>query len=660
MSRTKIVENPHLLPEQMNPELWPVVDEMLLSEEERTVYVNRKNAVVLYFKGIELKRIYEQTGVHPKNLRRLIHRCILISDDGLVWGFRALIPQKKVKPYHLNLSSKKKNPSRKTGEFKLLLETYPSLQDLIKDLFLGNHRRSLEPAMKTHHIHKKFIDSCRDLGIPLHQYPFNTDHLGFKALQRYITKLSFMYFGKNRTRYGQDAITKAKHTGEGEQNHPSTLHPYQKVQFDAHRIDGFFIIEVMTPEGDLVPIVLDRFWILTLIDVATRVVLGYAISLNKEYSAVDVMHCFRNTVIPHEKGTVSIEGLKYNETGGFPSEVYPSSTAWAVWDVIYFDNAKSHLANLVQDRLKHLIGCDINLGPVALPMRRGIIERFFKILEETGFHRLPNTTGSNPSDPRRTDPEKNAIKYKMSFEHLKQLIDILISDYNGKPHGGIYHQTPLELLGKRLNAGLLPRQLEEELRKEVLFMQVTKTATIRGSLKSGKKPYIQFQGVEYRSDKLGQSTHLLNKELILHINVDDLRTIRTFLPDGSEFDYLAAAGKWSITPHSLQIRKAINSLVRQRLIYLTTWDDPIFVYTEFLRINATKGKRGAANKVTQVKESTRKRTTINEPEGQRDALERVEERNAALERAREHTKKEQDNREYTDYKDLMKLYKTKL
>ncbi|MBY0009652.1 hypothetical protein [Paenibacillus typhae] len=660
MSRTRIIENPHLLPEQTNPDLWPIVDELLLSKEEREIYTMRKNAVVLYFKGDELKNIQVQTGVHPKNLRRLVQRCISVSDDGLVWGFRALIPQKKVKSYQLSLTSKKKNPSRKTGEFRLLLETFPTLQELIKDLFLGNHRRTLEPAMKPHHIHKKFIEECRSLGIPLNQYPFNTDHLGFKALQRYLSKLSCLYFGKGKTRYGQDAITKAKHTGEGEQNHPSTLHPYQKVQFDAHRIDGFFIIEVMTPEGDLVPVVLERFWILTLIDVATRAVLGYAISLNKEYSAIDVMHCFRNAVIPHEKVTIAIDGLKYNETGGFPSEVYPSSTAWAVWDVICFDNAKSHLANLVQDRLKHLIGCDINLGPVALPMRRGIIERFFKILEETGFHRLPNTTGSNPHDPRRTDPEEKALRYKMTFDHLKQLIDILISDYNGKPHGGIYHQTPLELLGKRLNAGLLPRQLEEELRKEVLFMQVTKSATIRGSLKSGKKPYIQYQGVEYRSDKLSQSAHLLNTELIIHMNVDDLRTIRTFLPDGSEFDYLTAVGKWSITPHSLQTRKAIHSLVRRRLIYLTTWDDPIFIYTEYLRTNATKGKKGAANKFTQVKESAQKRKTVNEPEGQTDALEKAEERNAALERAREHTKKEQATKEYAEYKDLMKLYKTKL
>ncbi|WP_410768714.1 hypothetical protein [Fontibacillus sp. BL9] len=661
MSRIRIYEAADLLPEQINPELWPIVDELLLAEEDRNIYIARKNAVNMYFKGTKVKEIHELTGIHPKNLRRIVRRCMSISDNGVVWGFRALIPQKKVKNYQLIIKNGKKNASRKTGEFNLLLETYPVLPDLIKDLYLGNHRRSLEPAMKPKDIHKKFIEQCRNLGIPLSQYPFNTDHLGYKALQRYLNKLSCIYFGKGKTRYGQDTITKAKHTGEGEQNHPSTLHPYQKVQFDAHRIDGFFIIEIMTPEGDLVPVVLDRFWVLTLIDVATRCVLGYAVSLSKEYSAADVMHCFRNAVIPHKKVSITIDGLRYNETGGFPSEIYPDATAWAVWDVICFDNAKSHLANLVQDRLTHLIGCAMNLGPVALPMRRGIIERFFETLEETGFHRLPNTTGSNPDDPRRTKPEKNALKYKMTFEHLKELIDVLISDYNGKPHGGIYHQTPLELLGKRMGVGLLPRLLEEEKRREVLFMQTTLSRTIRGSLKSGKKPYIQFEGVEYRSEKLAHSAHLINKELVIHVNVDDLRTIRAFLSDGSEFDYLTAAGKWSITPHTLQTRKAINSLVRRRLVYLTTWDDPVFIYTEYLMMNAANGKRGAANKVTQVRESTKqKRKTVNEPEGQTIALEEAEKQNSALDRARELAKKEQIDKEFEEYKDLMKLYKTKL
>lgn len=661
LSRCRLFEKDGYLQEQVNPDLWPTVDDSRLSEIEKNRYVNRRDAIVMYFKRVDMKEIQRSTHISPQNLRRLVKRCIDLDENGVVWGFRALIPYKKVKSYRLDVLKEDRNESRKTGEFNLLLETHPDIKDLITDLYLGTHRRTLEPAMKPLNIHKKFIEQCRNKGIPLSQYPFNTKNMGRKALQRFLNRIAYLHFGEGNRRYGQDAKTRAKHTGEGEQNHPSTLHPYQKVQFDAHRIDGFFIVDLATPEGDLVSVTLDRFWILTLIDVATRIVLGYSISLSKEYSASDVMICFRNSVIPHEKIPITIDGMKYSELGGFPSEVYPQNTSWAVWDVICFDNAKSHLANLVKDRLKNLIGCATNLGPVALPMRRGIIERFFKTLEETGFHRLPNTTGSNPDDPRRKNPEKNAIRYHMTFEHLKQLIDVMISDYNGTPHGGIYHQSPLELLGKRLNNGLLPRHLEEEKRSEVLFMQTVITRTVRGSHTSGKKPYIQYEGVEYRSDKLAHSAHLINKELRLHVNVDDLRTVKAYLEDGSEFDYLTAAGKWSLTPHSLQTRKAINSLVQRKLIHYTTWDDPVFIYTDYLMKNATLGKRGAANKVTQVREASNKnKKRVNEPAEQTKALQEAEEHNDALERARQISKRQQENVEYEIYEELLKVYKTKI
>lgn len=48
---------------------------------------------------------------------------------------------------------------------------------------------------------------------------------------------------KDSTRHGHDAEQRAKHTGEGEQNHHSTLTPYQRVQFDAHRRDESLLLK---------------------------------------------------------------------------------------------------------------------------------------------------------------------------------------------------------------------------------------------------------------------------------------------------------------------------------------------------------------------------------------------------------------------------------
>lgn len=50
MSRIRLHEQDGLLPEQVNPELWPDVDECALSEEDRRIYNNRKKAILMYFR----------------------------------------------------------------------------------------------------------------------------------------------------------------------------------------------------------------------------------------------------------------------------------------------------------------------------------------------------------------------------------------------------------------------------------------------------------------------------------------------------------------------------------------------------------------------------------------------------------------------------------
>ncbi|MBT2292136.1 hypothetical protein J7E73_23975 [Paenibacillus albidus] len=656
MSRSRIYEQDGLEPDQANPELWPSVDENVLNETAHTVYIQRKNAVLMYFRRDSLDSIQHTTGVSPRNLRRLVQRCIQYDQDGVVLGFRGLIPQKNVKKYELDILSQKRNKDQKTGEFNRFLELHPDIKDMVEDLYLGRKKRSLEPVMKIKHIHKRFIDQCRQKGITLSEYPLNTKWMGYKALQRYIKQLSEQNFSKTAARYGNDAFQKANRVGEADQNSLSNVYPYQKVQFDAHRIDGFFAVDLVTPDGDLVTKTLERFWILTIIDVSTRNILGYSICLSREYGGSDVMQCARNAVMPHKRVELTIPGLSYHEDGGFPAEKLPE-LEWAVSDVICLDNAKSHYAKIVQDRLTNLIGCTPNFGPVALPMRRGVIERFFKNLAESLFHRLPNTTGSGINDPKRNNPEEKALKLNITYDHLLQLVDVIISNYNGTPHQGIYQQSPLELMEKRIReTGLLPRRLEDDKRSEMLFMQTSIKRTVRGSLKSGRKPYIQYEGVEYRSERLANSAYLLNSELVLHVNVDDLRTLKAFLPDGSEFGYLIASGRWSLTAHSLQTRRAINSLVLKKLIHYTTWDDPIFVYTDYLM--SQKNSKKSTNKITQVNEIRRKKPTDSTTE-QSKALEEAKVQHELLDKVREEQINREKLNEMDNYDRLIKQFKTK-
>ncbi|MFZ7646191.1 hypothetical protein ACO1C7_29590 [Bacillus cereus] len=76
---------------------------------------------------------------------------------------------------------------------------------------------------------------------------------------------------------------------------------------------------------------------------------------------------------------------------------------------------------------------------------------FSALWNRDGFHRLPSTTGSHRKDTKRKKPEENAVKYRISAEHLEELTDVLIAEYNGTPHEGNNNLSPLEVFQRKNN-----------------------------------------------------------------------------------------------------------------------------------------------------------------------------------------------------------------
>ncbi|MBP1991190.1 hypothetical protein [Paenibacillus eucommiae] len=606
MSRQKLIENPNILPEQLHIDLWPSVDTLCLNGFDRKIFDLRKKAMKLYFENaLTQKEIHEITGIEPRNLRRLVHRCLALNPNGVIWGFRALIPQKKIKEYTKLKSNKGLNNKAKTGEFTLLLKKYPNIEEKIVSLYLGRlNKEARDPVMRPKNIYRHFINSCKEQAIAMNEYPFNTEDQGYRSLQRYLKKVRDTHFGKASERYGTDSAQKAQNSGIGEQNEPQIIRPYQIVQFDGHRIDAVFAIKLQTLAGDVIWTVTERVWILAFLDVATRNVLGKYISLNKEYTAADVMICARNAIVPKTKLNLTIPGLTYHDTGGYPSEVFKEAE-WATWEACSLDNAKSNLSKLVKDRMHNLIRCNTNPGPVAKPMRRPYIERFFQTLEENGFHRSPSTTGSHFKDPRRNEPDKKAIQFYISLEHLEQLSDVLISNYNGMPHYGLDNLSPLQAMEQRLERGMLPKVMSENLRSELSFLQINTSRKISGNIESGKRPHIYYEGVEYRNEILSHAADLIGTKLELHVCVDDIRFLKAYLPDGSEFGMLVATGRWGVVPHSIKMRKEIMKLKRLKIIHFTEHDCPVSIYQEFLVMDSQNNKR-SANKYAIVQQAKNK------------------------------------------------------
>lgn len=151
--------------------------------------------------------------------------------------------------------------------------------------------------------------------------------------------------------------------------------------------------------------------------------------------------------------------------------------------------------------------------------------------------------------------------------------------------------APLEVMQQRVLKGYDIRQLPPERQNEIIFLYLHARRRVKGNIKTGQRPYIQFENAIYRNDVLSHTPDLIGTELDLLVNIEDLRVIRAFLSDGSEFGVLTANGKWGITPHSLQVRKQINKLRREKLIHFTSYDDPIEIYQRYLESQAKKSKK---------------------------------------------------------------------
>lgn len=79
---------------------WPTPLEGALSNTERSEYLNRKKAVELYLRGESEQVIRLACGIGLKQVYRLItERCLQIHPDGLIYGWRALVPQIRIRPY---------------------------------------------------------------------------------------------------------------------------------------------------------------------------------------------------------------------------------------------------------------------------------------------------------------------------------------------------------------------------------------------------------------------------------------------------------------------------------------------------------------------------------------------------------------------------------
>jgi len=593
---------------------WKKVLEDALSPDKREIFLNRKKAVDMYIDGADIISIGQETHVHWSKITKLVTKCRRINPaTNEPYGYAALLPYYHVEKY-------KREPARgssvsSAGLFEQLMQRYPSLATFIADNYFGKKETTLEKNMQITTLHNKFLCECRRLGIEDYEYPFNTISKGLRTLSRYVNDLKSQNVEHAIKREGKDARQKYQSTGKGHKYSTIPLAPYSLVQLDGHQIDMLYTVPVTNSDGSVSNLPAARLWLIAVIDTATRAILGYSLTSGENYNQTDVLAAIKDSIQPRARVEFTIPGFCYPVDGGFPCFAIEEAN-WAIFDAIMLDNAKAHLAHDVVNKITEKLKCAISFGPVATPETRGIIERFFGTLEENGYHRTVSTTGSNARDSRRGDAEKNAVNYGVTYNDLAELTEYLIAAYNNSAHTGLSGRTPIQVMKDRIkNAGMTPCICDAKMKETAVGLtHLIVERTVRGTFSSGKRPYISYEGVEYRNEAISISDHLVGTKLFLEVDPDDISSVLAYTEDGIELGHLSAAGIWGRRSHSLKTRKEALKYTNSNKTKNSPFYASLTGYEDELRNRAAQS-RSARTKDGRIRREQENSNKPDAPEG---------------------------------------------
>ena len=199
---------------------------------------------------------------------------------------------------------------------------------------------------------------------------------------------------------------------------PGADYPLAVVQIDHTPVD-LILVDDENRES------IGRAWLTLAMDVSTRMVTGYYLSLDPP-STTSVAMCLSHSFFPKERWLSDI-GV---------------SAEWPVWGFpkkIHADNALEFHSNaLMQACVKYNI--NLEFRPVKRPEYGGHIERLLGTLNND-IHNLPGTTFSSIEKKGEYDSEKRAVLTMDEFERV--LVELICNVYHKKVHSAL-EKAPLK------------------------------------------------------------------------------------------------------------------------------------------------------------------------------------------------------------------------
>jgi hypothetical protein len=577
---------------------WVKVDDAALEDDRRQQFRKRKKAIEMYLNGASDEQLFKKTGLTRKNTYRIISsRCLKENDDGQLNGWRGALPYFRVGEYmRVTRPGEIVNGSGGAGSFKWFLAS-PFGRELdrrFKAKVLKSENSLEHSKQPFQSLFRWFIAELRKQGMESRgEWPFNTESLGYETLRQYVKKILQSHPDVLLAKHGgPDAVRKAK-ASDGTQRPVFQL--FGRVECDAHKLDARMVVMIPSPHGGHEPRVIRRIWIIVIIEVATRAILGYHLSLRRECGAEDVLSAIKHALSEWGPKKLIFSEEGYLEGSGFPSS-HSADYLGACWNEFSVDGALANICARVERPMQEIVGAKIikpqdenSFSSRRSKDDRPYIETFFRELASRSMHRFASTTGSSPKDKKGRDPEQVAVDFQFQLEFAEELLDVILANYNAKPHSGLGFRSPLTQMDF-LAKSQRNRIRYAEAREVRLMVGLRKLCTVLGGESTGQRACFNFANAKYSAEWLVKRPDLLGKKLWLQIeNELDARIAIVSDPNGIILGWVQAGPPWHLSPHTLYMRQSIRNLEKRRMLFLTKNCDAVEELIKFSE--SSKGKK---------------------------------------------------------------------
>lgn len=519
---------------------WILPEVLGMDEASKKDFETKKSALVQYVQGSTFDEIKKLTQVSRQHLHYLIKRCTEVDDIGNPLGYFGLIKWKHISKRNEKLE-KLEDGKAVAGSLQALFKKYESLEKAMRKLILEQippDSTKINTRLTWHHIHNIFLQECTALKISPPSYPFCSDSNG---------KASVIAWGK-KIQSHHKTIGEFHPHSEKLKAPPSRC--FERVEEDGHFIDVNWTLEVQGLNGEgIINCKVSRLWLIALLECKSTAVIGYSISLGRNYNASDVAMAVRSSLVPWKPRQLSISTIAYKPGECLPNALMPE-LSYVCYDELWLDNAKSQLSDLFLTVLERSVNAVPVFGPKESPNVRPRIEQMFDLLEEAGIHCLDGTTGSNPKDPRKSNKDKD--QYFLKLEGIYDLIDLLIVRYNTgiAPGTTISRNEVLKRAVERETS--IFRQVPLSKRNNCIEYSIYDEAVIGVERNT---PVVRWKNARYYGKAL--TSNLVGREILIMAKSADIREIEAvLLGDGKPLGTLIVERRWRDTAHTLFSRSA--------------------------------------------------------------------------------------------------------